>query len=901
MPDVYIDAFGREREGGGPPATSSDRGGNREFQDFDHGRGSGGGGPRGEAHQHRRDDRHDYGRGRGGGNQQWGDARGGGDRDRRDYGRGSGQDFQSSRDRDYRNDRRGSGNDGRGGNWGQQGGDVRGRGGGVGHGRGPNFQRNGSDFPRGQGQGQGQQPPAKPARRAIHPPMMAFKAFVMSLPDDIPPDQYVANYELYQKQYMQELKDAFFQASKTEEWFHAMYHPARMQQAEAEHATWAGGEALALQQDIVAGPAAAISAMSLFKPRAQGSDGKNAGAEAKAKAKAKAEADMNGADSASASVEETETDELAHTGDSIADISGHADRTVIVRYIHASCSKAIFAVALVDALAEANIELPERISITSPTWVTLKQFVRTAYIVLHTPAAALAAVDVIKKTRFSIPGPIDAGKGEATQLDTFSVETALYQAQPAIPLKQWYSNSRRVAKDLERAVELAELLDQRYAVPAEHALTSLLALQEVMDACALPSDALDVSICYLRRVHFVAFYAGKRFKDEADLLFELAPSHVRTAPYFVDVEADAAAAGAVLKSPEGKMESADSTDVVSSNDTAAANDADAEADAGKGEGEGENDEDGDAEISTRKRSRQTDDDDEEDGEGEGEGEGEGNQENTDATKQATERQNKRGGMRVKFPLIDKRISVAILHLKPGSREYKQYEQNKEDAEVLTEAEEQVFTALVEKTCPKEGAEGKARCCFTACAKLFKTYDFLKKHLRTRHDLFALSECLVCSEPYMKTRFFSQPAFLQPLPSVEVEGPHGIELKSFQEMQSKLQHRGNNRLQGQGQGQGQGRGRGGRGGFDGNRGGGGRGGGGGGGRGGGGMDRRDSFPPPPPPPAESARGGGGGGGGGRALSSYMDIDAPKAAAGLALDYGVAALPPAKKRKVIVKTD
>jgi len=545
----------------------------------------------------------------------------------------------------------------------------------------------------------------------------------------------------------------------------------------------------------------------------------------------------------------------------------------------------MFTGALLDALTRANVDHPQRLAITPPTWVTLKQFVKTAYVVFHTAADARAAVDAIKEARFVVPGPIDMEKGEPMALDAFSVETALYRPRPAHNLKAWYSSSRRVEKDLERAVELAEVLDLRYAVPAERTLSSLLALPEVMDACALPCDALDVSICYLRRVHFVALYAGKRYKDEADLLFELAPSHVRTAPYFVDVEADATE-GAAVQSAKIKTDSTGNADAVLSG---ASDAADADAGVGEEEGSDNGDEEGDGETSARKRCRQTDDDNEEDVEGEDQ------QDNADGSKQASVSEAKPKiyrGLPHRMPLSDNRITIEIRQLKPGSKESKQYHQNKEDAETLTEAEEQVFTALVEKVCPKEGDEGKARCCFTACAKLFKNYDFLKKHLRARHELFGWHECLECSEAYMKTRFHAQPLLMQPLPPVEVEGPHGIELKQFREVQAKARQQQQQQQQQQFQqqrGNYRGQGRGGRGGFDGNRGGGG-----GGGRGG--MDRRDNFAPAAS--AETARASVGSG---RALSSYMDIDAPKAAASLAVDYGVAVLPPAKKRKVIVKAD
>lgn len=894
MASVYIDAFGREREG---PSEGQPRRSDRDSQDYDQSRGGRGGSTQdGRDHDHQqrggRDDRHHYGRGGVGDNIGYGggrdgrDSRGGDrDRDRRDYrdgdGRGGGHDY---RERDYRDDRRNSferGGEGghRGYHGGRRDGSSAGRGRGGGHGRG------GLSFHSSDSRSHAHAAPKPSRTRGIMPPMLVFKAFVMSLPDDIPPDQYVAKYAVYQQQYMIDLREAFFQASKSEEWFHGMYHPAKLQLEDTDHAVWATGEAEALQQDIVASPAAAIAAMSLYKPRVKRVQ--------KPPAVEGVEESIQ-ADTTSSSAAVVEAADAActaegvpSTGDSVADLSGHANRTVIVRYIHASCSKAIFTAALVDALAEAEIELPERVNISQPTWVTLKQFVKTAYVVLHTADEALAAVDVIQKTRFSVPGPMDIDKGEPTQADSFSVETSLYRPRSWQNLPHHHSNSRRVEKDLERAVELAELLDARYDVPAELSLNSLLALPQVMDHCALPTDALDVSICYLRRVHFVAFYAAKSFKNEANMLFELAPTHVRRSPYFVDAEPAPATETSVVPAAEDQMGSTDNTDAVESGAAASVADVGDDADEDAGEDNNDNDEEeGDEEPSSRKRSRQTDDDDDEE---EGEGEGE---EQQVAAAEAKQIHLPRRGRRRDIPLYDKRIGAALMALKPGSKEHTQYQQEKEDAATLTAAEELVFTALVEKQCPKEGEEGKARCCFAACAKLFKNYDFLKKHLRTRHDLFGLTECLACSESYMKSRFNAQPLYLQPLPPIEVEGPQGIELKSYLDMHTKLQQQRTGNARGQGRQAGRGGDR-----FEDRRG---RGGGDRGGRGGGGgrgsMDRRDNFSsaPPPPPPGE------GQGGGGRALSSYMDIDAPKAAAGQAVDYGVAVLPPAKKRKV-VKTD
>ena len=53
------------------------------------------------------------------------------------------------------------------------------------------------------------------------------------------------------------------------------------------------------------------------------------------------------------------------------------------------------------------------------------------------------------------------------------------------------------------------------------------------EALKYPTDKLDISIGYLRRVHFVTFYGAKRYRDEAHML-SVAPS-VGTVPFLMYV------------------------------------------------------------------------------------------------------------------------------------------------------------------------------------------------------------------------------------------------------------------------------------------------------------------------------------------------------------------------------
>lgn len=88
---------------------------------------------------------------------------------------------------------------------------------------------------------------------------------------------------------------------------------------------------------------------------------------------------------------------------------------------------------------------------------------------------------------------------------------------------------------------------------------------------------------------------------------------------------------------------------------------------------------------------------------------------------------------------------------------------------------------------KAEKEGKARCCFAFCNKLFKDNDFLRKHLISKHPTFAADLFLVEDEPFMRKRYEEEEISQRPLPPVEVESNGTIVRRSVKEIRDKYTH------------------------------------------------------------------------------------------------------------------
>lgn len=86
---------------------------------------------------------------------------------------------------------------------------------------------------------------------------------------------------------------------------------------------------------------------------------------------------------------------------------------------------------------------------------------------------------------------------------------------------------------------------------------------------------------------------------------------------------------------------------------------------------------------------------------------------------------------------------------------------------------------------KEEKEGKCRCCYRYCNKLFKGIDFLRKHLKSKHPDFAEDDFVAISAPFMRTRFEADDISARPLPPVYVETKGRAEVKSVKEILEKV--------------------------------------------------------------------------------------------------------------------
>ena len=100
---------------------------------------------------------------------------------------------------------------------------------------------------------------------------------------------------------------------------------------------------------------------------------------------------------------------------------------------------------------------------------------------------------------------------------------------------------------------------------------------------------------------------------------------------------------------------------------------------------------------------------------------------------------------------------------------------------------QVMEQVTNENCEMQ-PDGKARCGFTWCAKLFKGKDFLQKHLRNRHPEVAVERLVRVAEKYMLSRFNAEDLIYRPLPAIEVESSGGIETKSVREVFEAAQAR-----------------------------------------------------------------------------------------------------------------
>ena len=151
---------------------------------------------------------------------------------------------------------------------------------------------------------------------------------------------------------------------------------------------------------------------------------------------------------------------------------------------------------------------------------------------MPTSASAKQALGVLRELRITVPGEIDPRTGEpGSGSFVFTLSAHLHIPRKHLTTGEFSSHALRVQADTTRALELAASLDEDRNVPEDTCLATIAALPEVSAALVKPTDRLDLAIAYLRRVHFVSFYTGRRFRDESHLLSMSAAVTLRSRPY----------------------------------------------------------------------------------------------------------------------------------------------------------------------------------------------------------------------------------------------------------------------------------------------------------------------------------------------------------------------------------
>lgn len=139
-----------------------------------------------------------------------------------------------------------------------------------------------------------------------------------------------------------------------------------------------------------------------------------------------------------------------------------------------------------------------------------------------------SAVRTLREAKFTCPGPLDSATGLPTTGHLFRVGASQHQIKQR-KLDKSYSTPKRIQHDIDRSSELAALLDDSKNIPEDTRLGRLIS-EEFVGHLRQPADLLDVTVAYLRRVHFVDYFSGMRYIDEGHLLSRMSNIVVRSVP-----------------------------------------------------------------------------------------------------------------------------------------------------------------------------------------------------------------------------------------------------------------------------------------------------------------------------------------------------------------------------------
>lgn len=281
------------------------------------------------------------------------------------------------------------------------------------------------------------------------------------------------------------------------------------------------------------------------------------------------------------------------------------------------------------------------------------------------------------------------------------------------------SSKTRIEADKKSAITIARALDMKKRIPKERRLETLIQQRFAEEAA---ENLLDLSIAYLRRVHLLSFYNGC---NEAETIGDvMAGKHPCSTIHLRLQNAD----DYIQKNDEASKQAQNSTI------------------AAKIEGdEGSNNLDplvGDSEKPDVK------------------------EEKPEASKDmlvqrlddSVSRALDRYGKCVDTDDVDDQDVPGIID-----------EKTKEDAKCIEIAEENTKGKWIDDHCIID-ADGRARCSFHFCHKLFKDSNFLEKHLLKKHTEFLRADQASCHDEYMMVAWDS--CSVRPVPPILVDcGSH----------------------------------------------------------------------------------------------------------------------------------
>jgi len=700
--------------------------------------------------------------------------------------------------------------------------------------------------------------------------MNSFRSFVASDPGADPATA-AQRYEEYQVSYLASFSSAFFDATAKEEWFRDRYDPLRRRETEADTATWSQQQSLAFATQFLcaggeAGAGGVVDADALLRVVASmrlnpdaaaatpSAGGGGEGSTATPTAAGGAEGStVEGAEQA-AEVEVAAPAVVAVDAAAVdgRHVPGHAGRAIYVTGIPANCPKQVFREAVLQTLAgigqqeseeadaaAAPSPLVDRVVMAQPAWNKYKRFERTAWIVLHPAGTGRASVDTALHAlkaagEVVVPGPVNPTTGDVNLRQFVFTPSYMIHTPRATTVHGNVSGSARVKSDELAARKMANYLDEQRAVPLEQRLHTLLTeviepntviasgVDSDSDSAAapiagdkpvlLPTDLLDMSIAYLRSVHFASYYDARRFLDEAHMLSQAPFVTARAHPYYLfvprrDHQDSVTVGGATGKRSRDEAEGTDE---------------------GAGQAEAEAPAEREAAVPVEPTVP--------------EGAVSGAMDAADSPHPALPDISCRQLPRVQY--IDRRAQGLLwdLHLRAYNVRQRELEGtdpfasasdiateaagdssaaagastegagatpgrapkwdtqrdvDDEDASAIAAENERVLnewseglvnsekpaavvtvtptasggaSAVAKPATAEEGAApSRARCGLKWCNKLFKGADFVKKHVRSKHEDLASGLVLAVARPYMQRRFEAEDLLTRPLPPVPVEG------------------------------------------------------------------------------------------------------------------------------------